>query len=140
MWVQDAEPLKAALSLTPAFLRAKGNAYDFKACPNPVPAISIPSLKACYAPSGHLHACMAGVCHLKVSLLIQTAVRLYTLMSCVCIMQDWQIPLGRRFRSLKLFFVLRMYGKHKLQQYLRSGANARGLPCFALTASTYTGQ
>ncbi|CAK0780080.1 hypothetical protein CVIRNUC_004931 [Coccomyxa viridis] len=62
MWVQDAEPLKAALSLMPAFLRAKGNAYDFK---------------------------------------------------------DWQIPLGRRFRSLKLFFVLRMYGKHKLQQYLR---------------------
>ena len=38
--------------------------------------------------------------------------------------QDWQIPLGRRFRSLKLFFVLRMYGKHKLQQYLRSGASA----------------
>ena len=38
--------------------------------------------------------------------------------------QDWQIPLGRRFRSLKLFFVLRMYGKHKLQQYLRSGAKA----------------
>ena len=45
-------------------------------------------------------------------------------------MQDWQIPLGRRFRSLKLFFVLRMYGKHKLQQYLRSGANAR--VCLAL--------
>ena len=34
-------------------------------------------------------------------------------------MQDWQIPLGRRFRSLKLFFMLRMYGKHKLQEYLR---------------------
>lgn len=30
MWVQDADPLKAALSLTPAFLRAKGNAYDYK--------------------------------------------------------------------------------------------------------------
>ena len=35
------------------------------------------------------------------------------------LLQDWQIPLGRRFRSLKLFFVLRMYGKHKLQEYLR---------------------
>jgi len=33
--------------------------------------------------------------------------------------QDWQIPLGRRFRSLKLFFMLRMYGKQKLQEYLR---------------------
>ena len=44
--------------------------------------------------------------------------------------QDWQIPLGRRFRSLKLFFVLRMYGKHKLQQYLRSGAKAKA--CIAL--------
>ena len=34
-------------------------------------------------------------------------------------MQDWQIHLGRRFRSLKLFFMLRMYGKQKLQEYLR---------------------
>jgi hypothetical protein len=33
MWVQDADPLKAALSLTPSFLRAKGNAYDFKVHP-----------------------------------------------------------------------------------------------------------
>jgi len=31
MWVRDAEPLKAALSLTPHFLRAKGNALDYKA-------------------------------------------------------------------------------------------------------------
>lgn len=25
--------------------------------------------------------------------------------------KDWQIPLGRRFRSLKLWFVMRMYGE-----------------------------
>ncbi|KAF8067231.1 hypothetical protein HT031_002278 [Scenedesmus sp. PABB004] len=31
----------------------------------------------------------------------------------------WQIPLGRRFRSLKLWFVLRMYGQAKLQALLR---------------------
>ena len=30
MWVQNAEPLKAALSLTPAYLRAKGNSLDYK--------------------------------------------------------------------------------------------------------------
>lgn len=28
--VQDAEPLKKALSLTPEFLRAKGNTLDYK--------------------------------------------------------------------------------------------------------------
>ena len=34
-------------------------------------------------------------------------------------MQDWQIPLGRRFRALKLWFVLRSYGTEKLKAYLR---------------------
>ena len=38
--------------------------------------------------------------------------------------QDWQIPLGRHFRSLKLFFMLRMYGKQKLQEYLRCDISA----------------
>ena len=32
LWVRDAEPLKEALSLTPYYLRAKGNALDYKAC------------------------------------------------------------------------------------------------------------
>jgi len=30
LWVKDAEPLKAALSLTPEFLRAAGNTLDYK--------------------------------------------------------------------------------------------------------------
>ena len=30
MWVRNAEPLKAALSLTPAYLRGKGNDLDYK--------------------------------------------------------------------------------------------------------------
>ena len=33
--------------------------------------------------------------------------------------QDWQVPLGRRFRALKLWFVLRTYGAEKLKAYLR---------------------
>lgn len=34
MWVRNAEPLKAALSLTPAYLRGKGNDLDYKVtCP-----------------------------------------------------------------------------------------------------------
>ena len=33
--------------------------------------------------------------------------------------KDWQVPLGRRFRSLKLWFVLRHLGVHKLQQQIR---------------------
>lgn len=33
--------------------------------------------------------------------------------------RDWQIPLGRRFRSLKLWFVIRHYGIDGLQQHVR---------------------
>mmetsp|Transcript_11451 Transcript_11451/g.20219 ORF Transcript_11451/g.20219 Transcript_11451/m.20219 type:complete len:510 (-) Transcript_11451:379-1908(-) len=33
--------------------------------------------------------------------------------------KDLQVPLGRRFRSLKLYFVLRMYGRQKLREYVR---------------------
>lgn len=34
--------------------------------------------------------------------------------------QHWQIPLGRRFRALKLWFVLRIYGVENLQRYIRN--------------------
>ena len=33
--------------------------------------------------------------------------------------RDWQIPLGRRFRSLKLWFVLRSYGAEALREMVR---------------------
>lgn len=33
--------------------------------------------------------------------------------------RNWQIPLGRRFRSLKLWFVLRTYGIEGIQEYIR---------------------
>jgi aromatic-L-amino-acid decarboxylase len=35
--------------------------------------------------------------------------------------RDWQIPLGRRFRALKLWAVLRWYGAEGLRQHLRAG-------------------
>jgi aromatic-L-amino-acid decarboxylase len=34
--------------------------------------------------------------------------------------RDWQIPLGRRFRSLKVWFVLRSYGVSGIQQHIRN--------------------
>ena len=34
--------------------------------------------------------------------------------------RDWQIPLGRRFRSLKLWFVIRSYGVEGIKKYLRT--------------------
>ncbi|KAJ6339051.1 hypothetical protein OIU76_008503 [Salix suchowensis] len=37
--------------------------------------------------------------------------------------KDWQIPLGRRFRSLKLWMVLRLYGLENLQCYIRNHIN-----------------
>lgn len=35
--------------------------------------------------------------------------------------RDWQVPLGRRFRALKLWFVLRSYGAAGLRAHVRSG-------------------
>ncbi|WBB80083.1 pyridoxal-dependent decarboxylase [Micromonospora sp. WMMD882] len=35
--------------------------------------------------------------------------------------RDWQVPLGRRFRALKLWFVLRWYGVAGLRAHIRSG-------------------
>ena len=34
--------------------------------------------------------------------------------------RDWHVPLGRRFRALKLWFVLRSYGAEKLREFVRS--------------------
>lgn len=33
--------------------------------------------------------------------------------------RHWQIPLGRRFRALKLWFVMRLYGVENLQAHIR---------------------
>jgi aromatic-L-amino-acid decarboxylase len=33
--------------------------------------------------------------------------------------RDWQVPLGRRFRALKLWFVIRSYGVQGLQHHVR---------------------
>jgi aromatic-L-amino-acid decarboxylase len=35
--------------------------------------------------------------------------------------RDWQVPLGRRFRALKLWFVLRWYGEDGLRTHIRRG-------------------
>jgi aromatic-L-amino-acid/L-tryptophan decarboxylase len=35
--------------------------------------------------------------------------------------RDWHVPLGRRFRALKLWFVLRWYGAEGLREHIRSG-------------------
>jgi aromatic-L-amino-acid decarboxylase len=35
--------------------------------------------------------------------------------------RDWQVPLGRRFRALKLWFVLRWYGAAGLRAHIRTG-------------------
>lgn len=34
--------------------------------------------------------------------------------------RDWHVPLGRRFRALKLWFVLRAYGAENLRSFIRS--------------------
>lgn len=37
--------------------------------------------------------------------------------------RDWSISLSRRFRALKLWFVIRMYGMKKLREYIRHHVN-----------------
>ena len=37
------------------------------------------------------------------------------------IFQHWQIPLGRQFRSIKLWFLLRMIGLEGLRHHIRQG-------------------
>ena len=37
--------------------------------------------------------------------------------------RDWHVPLGRRFRALKLWFVLRWYGAEGLRAHIRSGVS-----------------
>jgi aromatic-L-amino-acid decarboxylase len=34
--------------------------------------------------------------------------------------RDWQVPLGRRFRALKLWFIMRYYGREGLANILRA--------------------
>ncbi|XP_070583283.1 aromatic-L-amino-acid decarboxylase isoform X3 [Erythrolamprus reginae] len=42
---------------------------------------------------------------------------------CITDYRHWQIPLGRRFRSLKMWFVFRMYGVSGLQEHIRKTTN-----------------
>ncbi|KAM5434628.1 hypothetical protein MferCBS31731_006730 [Microsporum ferrugineum] len=37
--------------------------------------------------------------------------------------RNWQLPLGRRFRSLKIWFVLRSYGLKAMQAHIRKGVD-----------------
>ena len=37
----------------------------------------------------------------------------------IIFLQHWGIPLSRRFRALKLWFVIRTYGVEGLQKYIR---------------------
>jgi aromatic-L-amino-acid decarboxylase len=37
--------------------------------------------------------------------------------------RNWQIPLGRRFRALKIWFVMRAYGLSGLRKHVRNGMN-----------------
>ena len=41
------------------------------------------------------------------------------------VVQHWQIPLSRRFRSLKLWFVMRSFGLKNLQAHIRHVSGAR---------------
>lgn len=41
--------------------------------------------------------------------------------------RDWQLPLGRRFRALKLWFVLRLFGAEQIRRIVREHLRLTGL-------------
>jgi aromatic-L-amino-acid decarboxylase len=43
--------------------------------------------------------------------------------------RDWQIPLGRRFRALKIWFVMRTYGTEGLKNHIRNTVKLGELFC-----------
>ncbi|MBI3268485.1 MAG: aspartate aminotransferase family protein [Planctomycetes bacterium] len=49
-----------------------------------------------------------------------------TLSGAVIDYRDWQVPLGRRFRTLKLWFVIRHYGVQGLQHHVREHVRLAG--------------
>lgn len=61
-----------------------------------------------------------GVENKRNTSLVQSSAHFHRLQfKSTVVLQDWQVPLGRRFRALKLWFVLRTYGGEGLRGYLR---------------------
>ncbi len=51
--------------------------------------------------------------------------------------RDWSVPLGRRFRALKLWFVIRSYGLEGIREKLREHIRLSGYFCQALAAESH---
>ncbi|MBA0790967.1 hypothetical protein Gohar_015578 [Gossypium harknessii] len=90
LWVKDRSALVQALSTNPEYLKNKKMA-DSK-----------PAKTWFLMYSGKLAKLVASQANMVVDY------------------KDWQVPLGRRFRSLKLWMVLRLYGLENLQCYIRN--------------------
>jgi len=108
--------------------------------------------ETCKSSSGNVHSFIQSL-H-SIILVIHSLRCLFSLL-----LQHWQIPLARRFRSLKLWMVLRSYGVQGLQDYIRHQVmlarqfealvrdddrfhvvteDALGLVCFRLKVKTIT--
>ncbi|XP_076455368.1 aromatic-L-amino-acid decarboxylase-like isoform X1 [Babylonia areolata] len=110
LWVQDSDLLRCAFDVDPLYLKHEnvGVMPDFRNSPCGVsgePSPSSPPSRACARANqdqrqrddsggGGDGASLSDVGH-------------------------WQIPLGRKFRSLKIWFVLRLFGLKKLQEDIR---------------------
>lgn len=53
LWVTDSGPLQAALSLTPSFLQAKGNALDYKVALLPKPSAALSDILCMQSAQSH---------------------------------------------------------------------------------------
>ena len=99
MYVRDANAVRAALALTPEYLWATGNDLDLK----DMQVGDGDGQRAAAAASRPPRQCQAAP-----PLATNSALAVLV-----------QVPLGRRFRALKLFFTLRMFGAEGLRAHLR---------------------
>ncbi|KAK3013807.1 hypothetical protein RJ639_009733 [Escallonia herrerae] len=101
LWVKDRSALIQALSTNPEFLKNKSPVGAVKMSPpDDVLLRKFVDIAAIYSYLRSLFQASQG--------------------NMVVDYKDWQIPLGRRFRSLKLWMVLRLYGLDNLQSYIRN--------------------
>lgn len=107
MWLKDPTYVINAFNVDPLYLKhdMQGSAPDYR--------VTIKSLLRWYIFSNLRYP--INKINLKNNLQIMSLIDL----NIFCY-KHWQIPLGRRFRSLKLWFVLRLYGVENLQKFIRS--------------------
>jgi aromatic-L-amino-acid decarboxylase len=104
-WTSDRASLERALSITPEYLRTTASPGGTGVPPVTSGGTGVPPVSAAPAEPDPPPSAGTGA----------TSVPPFDPVD----LRDWQVPLGRRFRALKLWFVLRRYGAANLRAHVR---------------------